>query len=617
MPSTALLALILLAPPPAATGAECALRPTHGTPLLLGDVSKQTLHLTSTGKCDKIVAGAVLVNSADNRHRALVEINPIKPIKGAATTWTLAINAAIKAPTSQLSGTWNLFPSEQAMLSGQKASAQLYINSAPVSVATTTRVRYADPILDDLWSSQVNTDHTAYTKSSDRLTNEAALTLPAMGEVSTWNLCLSPNACSPVTSIKTIEFTPESPSSAPITATADATRPHGDEKFTLNITLAAAAQPSSLPLNVAEVAYVLCQKDVRLTTWDAIHHNKLAAVSDPTARNNQCKLIISEEEILASIAKSHDIPYSRGTCTEKSNAQNNTEQSAFRDELVNAEEDIEDRCEKVGAKRGEVVTVIDTLRVEDMKALRALYGRQRATLYVYTTEAARDASKKTFYFDATQVGNREIPIDFGAAEPSPSAPYTIELTSQATADNSDPSASAAPHPARTYRSKLRPKGPFGITHFGRSLGSKSLRLFATVPLSLTAVRFPAAGLDLTSSKESSIAQLSTLTTGLLITGEPWDYTRGANMFSIPFRLQAGLLFSNWVAGRFHPSTFLGGAITLPLWHGANQLDTDLALGIGWEVDLRRGYESFGPRNHLLVTLGFNIFSLFGPQSAPK
>lgn len=100
--------------------------------------------------------------------------------------------------------------------------------------------------------------------------------------------------------------------------------------------------------------------------------------------------------------------------------------------------------------------------------------------------------------------------------------------------------------------------------------------------------------------DSTIAQLATLTTGLLLTLEPWDYTRATSSTSLPLRFQTGILLTNWYKGSFSPSIYIGGAITLPLFRGTSQLDTDLALGMGWEIDLRGGYPHFGQRNHLLI-----------------
>lgn len=239
------------------------------------------------------------------------------------------------------------------------------------------------------------------------------------------------------------------------------------------------------------------------------------------------------------------------------------------------------------------------------------------TYFVYTDKEKRDASRRTFIFSSTLDKRREIAIDFGGETPSPDRPIHVELYVQPVTAGAELPADLVQLPERRFTATLRPKGPFGITHVPNSLGSRSVRIFVTIPVDFAVVRFPAAGLDIKSTRDSTSAQLATLTTGALLTFEPWDYTRATNMYAVPMRWQAGLLMSNWYKGVFHPSTYVGYAITLPVFRGTSQLDSDLALGFGWEVDLRSGYEHFGHRNHFLITLGMNILSLFGPQSAPR
>lgn len=648
----ALLIHTILAAAPTSESGKCILRPTYGTPLLLGDVVEQSIAFTAAGKCEELRKSAagntstlILVHSSESQHRALANISLTQRPKDISSPWPIliSINSEIPAPEAgtNLSSTWNLYASESAQTGGAPPLAQLFITSSSVTAASVTDVVYTGPdeeVLNAVWSSRVNTEHIAYFASnsfSGTLYNRATLSIPSLGLVDNWtikapdiDILESPEKvcrnCS-LPTIRQILFRPLSPSRNPLTITAETTRPHPNagsqtEKFKIRLKIADSAQASSLPLGIADVAYLSCQKNVRWTVWDVIHHNKIAAVSNQSIKNNQCKLVVSQEEIDAAIARDHGIPYSRGTCSVRYSA-HSAEQAFDRKETQKSANDdaIDAKCKTIGALKGEQVTILvnekdDRKRLDQLKAL---YGRQRAVLSVTRGSSTTPTTSRPFFFEAALQGRLEIALDFGDDSPSSDAPYVVEVAVVPTSHPDGGHAELDRQPSQTYRAKLRPKGPFGITHFGRSLGSKSFRVFATVPMSFTAIRFPAAGLDLQASSDSSIAQLTTLTTGLLLSGEPWDYTRGTNMFAIPFRVQAGLLVSNWYKGVFHPSTFLGGSITLPLWKGADQLDTDLALGIGWEVDLRRGYESFGPRNHLLVTLGLNIFSLFSPESAPK
>lgn len=615
----------------------CTLRPTHGTPLLVGDVPSQKIALKSSGNCASLSAGSVLIaNSSDNTKRASGNLS------GSADTWTINVMSAIATSDDAerpLSSTWNIYTTENDLLGGGSAAAQLFVDSIPVRLESKTTVVYKDyPLLTEIVALNAKPADVAYAgtrdagtnKDDDSLMNVTVVDLPFLGMESptaTWTISATGDVqLLDDSNPQVIKFRTHTSSLRPLKVKATRQRSN-DEEFTLAIQLAASAEPSSVPLNIADLAYVLCQRDVRIGTYDVIRSNRLAAVANPSVTNGRCMIVISKEDIDFHIARAHGIPVRRYQCKETHGPTSFTMEvmaiAGPKGLPVGSGSNEEGQCEDRGAAKGEEITLIEGDEAEKkehqgkLDTLKRLYGQQRATVFVYSDPSKREASRREFFFSAGLEGRREIPIGFGDEQPSQEQPIHIEIAVQPASDRGALPKEHERYPERTYSSTLRPKGPFGVTHRGNSLGSKSVRFFATVPVDFTAVRFPSAGLDLKSSKDPTAVQISTLTTGLLLTVEPWDYTRGVNMLAVPMRFQLGMLMSNWYKAEFQPSTYLGGAITLPLFRGTTQLDTDLALGVGWEVDLRSGYDSFAERNHLLVTLGVNIFSLFGPQSSPR
>lgn len=644
--SIALLSLFLLTPAPnAAPKKTCTLRSTHGTPVLLGDAWSQTIAVV-TDSCDKLEkSDYLLVNSADSKLRA--------PVAYDGTN--LAMTAPIPAPGdagSAVSSTWLLYPSEGAMSSGAPSLGQVIMTPVTVKVSSRTVVHYPDdPMLTETLARARKPAGIAYAnrtfeeeqkdktkKIINTVINTAQLDFADVGPVQTWTvtsltdatlLTTDENACSPkpcgTNNPQRIQFTAARAAPATQWANLSGYRAGGDV-FELRVKLADSVEPSSVPIDISDLAYIRCQKAAKMGTFDIIENTDLAAITNGTATNNRCMLIVSEQDIASSIARKHGITHTRHICPPQGRDATSRTQidrlNTLNAKVAMGVQDTSDssiaaECKKLDANEGEEITVIDQTGETKLNRLKELYGEQRVTYFVYADPAKKEASRRELVFSASLAGRIEIPLKLDGEAPSPDKPYRIEAYVQPVTAPEELPADLDRLPRLQFNSTLRPKGPFGITHRKNSLGSRSWRIFATIPFQFATVRFPAAGLDIKSTRDSTIAQLATLTTGLLVTAEPWDYTRGTNRYALPWRVQGGLLLSNWTKGVFHPSTYVGAAITLPVFRGTSQLDTDLALGLGWEVDLRPGFDSFGPRNHLLLTLGMNLLSLFGPQSAPR
>ena len=584
---------------------------------------EQKITLTEHGTCSSLPTGALLlVNSTDNMRRTTVQLDT-----SGATTRNLTVNTPVPAPKDTgagVSSIWNIYTDDKAMSAGEKPLAQLMISPLSVTMTTTTTTIYDNPALTEAVAIHAKPPGLAYVPSNTKngVRNIANLALPPMGSVTQWKassadatLIINGANCNGTCALQSpssLEFSAVKPSPLPLLARLEATRPNG-ETFTLSARLADSSAYSSIPINIADTAYLLCQKDVRKGLDDEIRANNLAAITNSAVVNNLCKIVISEENIDHAIARQNNISVTRYIC-KNSYLQRNATQSlgSAKSRLTKGEA----RCEQIGGAQGESVSLFESQDATKIKDLKSLYGRQQVTFFVYTDREKRDESRRTFIFSSDLQGRREVAIDFRGETPSPDKPIHVELYVQPVTAGTNLPPELDQLPERHFVATLRPKGPFGVTHKRNSLGSKSVRVFVTIPVDFAAVRFPAAGLDIKSTRDSTMVQLATLTTGALLTFEPWDYTRGTNMYAVPMRFQTGMLMSNWYKGVFHPSAYLGYAITLPVFRGTSQLDSDLALGFGWEVDLRSGYDHFGHRNHFLVTLGMNILSLFGPRSAP-
>ena len=667
MTSTLLIGAILTFSPPAVPDSvvsappalSCTLHPRHGTSLLLGDVSEQTIALIGNGKCSSLPPGGLmLANSTDSARRGTVTL------AGGENTWTITVADSILAstgPGDSVSGSWSIYINERAMAAGEKPVAQVMISPLSVAVATkTTTVYDGRPALTAAVAKSAKPLDVAYVPStvvpaggSVKFHNIANISMSPVGPVKEWVVSSTDATvvgANPFASVRTVAFTATEPSPLPLRVSLKATRPSG-ETFTVAARLADSSQYSSIPLNIADTAYLLCQTHVSQGRHDVIRANNLAAITNSAVTNDLCTLVISEDDIALAIAIQNNIPHTRYICKDNyrhaGGLQSNRAASSVvkvkrksrschrcralskqkcearknrRDLRIEAEIEAtvqgEERCKQINGVSGEDVTILLKDDRKTVEELKGIYGHQRVTFFVYTDKEKREESRRSFIFSSDLQRRREVALKF-PGEPSPDKPVHVEVFVQPVSAADELPEDLSQLPERQFAATLRPKGPFGITHRRGSRGSRSVRIFVTVPVDFAVVRFPAAGLDIKSTRDSTLVQLAALTTGALLTFEPWDYTRGTNMYAVPMRFQTGLLMSNWYKGEFHPSSYLGYAITLPVFRGTSQLDTDLALGFGWEVDLRSGYDGFEQRSHFLVTLGMNILSLFGPKSAPR
>lgn len=183
---------------------------------------------------------------------------------------------------------------------------------------------------------------------------------------------------------------------------------------------------------------------------------------------------------------------------------------------------------------------------------------------------------------------------------SPAA-YVVEITPHHDAAGTMYRIGSRDDDASHYSARLVPRGPFGL--------STGLRAFFTIPVEVTALRFPASSSDLAKSSSSSDYQVVTLKTGVLFGLEPWDYSHGHSGWALPTRLLTGFHLFDLKSGSTAPSFLFGVAMTAPLIDQPSSVtNTSIAMGLYYERDIRDG------SNHVLVTLGLNLFALNAPKN---
>lgn len=161
-----------------------------------------------------------------------------------------------------------------------------------------------------------------------------------------------------------------------------------------------------------------------------------------------------------------------------------------------------------------------------------------------------------------------------------------------------------------FKANLRPRGPFGWK-------VAPIRAFMTFPVNFTGIRFPARPEELDKSSASTSVQVTSVEVGALLAVEPWNYDTGRNLWPVPIRFMTGANLYNVTEATASPSWITGASITFPIFDlqkgvAEDQLGTDVAVGLFWEVDVtQKDWISTG--HHFLATLGVNLLSLFGSK----
>lgn len=359
------------------------------------------------------------------------------------------------------------------------------------------------------------------------------------------------------------------------------------------VKLAGSTRRLQLPLPIAASTYITCP--IRPNTSKRLKEvadGERIAIHNSSVTNSYCNAVFSPDELRQAVAKRHGIPFVESTKGLPSQWTGGGDSCAVtRAARLNHGE----RCIDIVEPAGSVKPGPNTTQLEQL--LQA-YGSQKVAISISKDGvAAKDPEYVEIYVDAA---NREDKtLTFPDQEPEEDKPYTVTISSELAKEKKST--------GTVSRMTLRPRGVFGFR--------APIRMFVTVPVNITAIRFPASVRDAASSTESLRYQIRTFDVGALVSLEPWNYVRRKNSSPIPFRASTGFLF-NPIQRPTAASWVIGGSFNFPLIEGTSQVDTSFAIGLYYEVDLRQT-RAFKEGSHFLLTFGVNIFSLFGAESAKK
>src|SRR6185369_11382051 len=247
--------------------------------------------------------------------------------------------------------------------------------------------------------------------------------------------------------------------------------------------------------------------------------------------------------------------------------------------------------------------------VEVTDALLALYGPQ--LLEVVMTRGTEPSVTKSWALDPAAESRMPLP---GIKERAGDYTVVAHLKGpqpQGVIYRQAPQGTIAPGVASDlstdleFKALMRPRGISGSL--------RNWRAFVTFPIRFSGLRFPAKTSSLASSGDNTAVQLAGVRAGILAVLEPWNYDTRQTPSWIPGRFQTGFNLYDLGTGKFVPSYLPGGSITLPVLPidgtpNARNLNSSLALGAFWEVDLERQHP-FVDGNHFLLTFGIDFASL--------
>ncbi len=556
---------------------DCILQPVDADATVFLGVDRQSLVLDGRGQCDALDEVLLEAKNANREAGFTFQAQTstgIVEFRGTLSSdsgrYRFVPRPAPKLPETD--GSWAVFASGP----NTDKLAEVVLSLEKLEVTTNLRVEYPGrPTFQNVADRYPGTEAAIPPSDQDAVVNAVTVQLPpgispkSMGDLS-WSVVLRgadvdlfDDATPPVAvgrkignypDVSLIRFRARSPVRAPIHATLELARA-SEVVLSFDVELAKGASRRSIPFPVGRATHVQCPRQAGSPYWRAGDASGTVSADNKSIKLDACKLEIRCEELLDAIKDRHGV-----------------EDAAL------------------------------------VKQLARLYGPQRVKVKVVDRSNGKSTEiERIVRIEDPQ--HLEIPLDFPTESTDPNNLYLVDLR------HVDDDAKEAD--ARTSVAQIRPRGAFGLPP-ARSRNGEGVRLYATVPVNLAGFRFPASGRDLANSSQSPNVDVTTLDTGLLLAMEIWNYNVAANASAIPVYFASGMLFSTIENGKnvVRPNFVLGGGLSLPLLQGTQQLDTSLALGLYWSVDLRRA-EPFRTGNHFMVTLGANILSLFGAGSAKK
>lgn len=355
--------------------------------------------------------------------------------------------------------------------------------------------------------------------------------------------------------------------------------------------LASEARKESIVMPLRQLAMVLCR--YKYSTLP-VSHNSIVGVYDKDIESQTCSLVIPRWQDVIS--------------KKETDAQREMSQSSAgkKDSRIHRK-----RAEQLAKEAADLKSLLPTVNQQVLEIFERnahMYGPQRIQIKI-TQDG--ESSTDTWIYDPN--GNSDewpLRVKNFKSSRNQSSIYEIEAAIIDKADKGNVDGvsyqfGTTSQNDRVFSCQLRPTGLFALPR------TSNLRIFVTVPVDVTAIRFPGSAIDLRRSSANPLVQVQALKAGLLFGFEPWDYDRGKTLWPIPVRFLVGFHAVDLITTYFSPSLLAGVSLTVPVIESSSLLSTSLALGAFYGYDLREPKEV---ASHFLLTLGFNFFSLFGAKA---
>ncbi|XXT22741.1 hypothetical protein WME94_14425 [Sorangium sp. So ce429] len=388
-----------------------------------------------------------------------------------------------------------------------------------------------------------------------------------------------------------------------------------------NVKLASSSRVESLPLPLRDRLYVDC-RGANIN----VANSEMRAIDDDDVVNGTCALVLLPIPVgkpgpardlslyrvgESDLDRSELVACEQGAAAAKACKQQNPQTPACQ----SAQKTI-DSCNQAVMKKSWRASIARWIDLQDplgtMRRLNPFFGPQR--LVVSVRRDGNEIATKRWDVNPGQPTWLELPH---GTDTQRGSLYTVEVrvaarpTSEvvyaaATADTGSVQEGDIPQAELRFSAQLRSRGQFGFKPAIRSNDVfVGVRAYATIPVQLAGIRFPAATSELRASSDPERSQFMTPRTGLLGVIEPWNYDTGQNPWPLNLALSGGVLAVELTEPRIAISTLLGVQVKAPfLNNDSGQLTSAFALGAFWE----HGVEE--KENRLLVTFGANVLSLF-------
>ncbi|WP_434045648.1 MULTISPECIES: hypothetical protein [Sorangium] len=388
-----------------------------------------------------------------------------------------------------------------------------------------------------------------------------------------------------------------------------------------NVKLANSARVESLPLPIRDRLYVDCRG-----ANTNVANSEMRAVDDDDVVNGTCALVLLPIPI-GKPGPARDLSLYRAGGSElgkskfdrcdqgKAVADECNKANSKSPECVSAQE-MRDSCENTAMTKSWRALIERWIKLHDpegtIRRLNPFFGPQR--LIVSVRRDGNEIATKRWDINPGQPTWLELPH---GTDTQRGSLYTVEVRvaarptsdviyAAATADSGSVQEGDIPQAELRFGAQLRSRGQFGIKPAVRTNDAfVGLRIYATIPVQLAGLRFPAATSELRASSDPERSQFMTPRTGLLGVIEPWNYDTGQNPWPLNLAFSGGLLAIELTEPRVAISTLFGVQVKAPfLNNDSGQLTSAIALGAFWE----HGVEE--KENRFLLTFGANVLSLF-------